>query len=104
MSYVCLGHVSHSQIGLAAKPICRILLKMAYLRTGFNPWIFSIFDSTDTLKVAEERVDLMTRLVSECHDQAQQLLIIRDLGLLPFVNVICVIKAVKDAVTVINAL
>ena len=63
-----------------------------------------LFDSTDTRKVAEECVDLMTRLVSECHDQAQQLLIIRDLGLLTFINVICAIKAGKDAVTVINAL
>ena len=66
----------------------------------------TIFDSTDTRKVAEECVDLMTRLVSECCDQAQQLLMIRDreLVLLPLLNVFCAIRAGKDTVTVINAL
>ena len=63
-----------------------------------------IFGSTNHSKAAEKCVDLMTRLISECHDQAQQLLIFRDIGYLPTVNVLCAIQAGKDAVTVVNAL
>lgn len=63
-----------------------------------------IFDSIDYSKAAEECVDLMTRLVSECYDQAQQLFIIRDLRELPSTNVHAAIDAGKDAVTIVNAL
>ena len=63
-----------------------------------------IFDSIDYSEAAEECVDLMTRLVSECYDQAQQLFIIRDLRELPSTNVRAAIDAGKDAVTIVNAL
>ena len=54
--------------------------------------------------ITEELVQVITRLISECSDQAQQLFIIRDLGAMPYVNALHAIQAGKDAVTVVNAL
>ena len=62
------------------------------------------FDSISYGKAAEECVDLMTRLISECHDQAQQLFIIREARTLPRIWVFSAIAAGKDAVTIVNAL
>ena len=63
-----------------------------------------ISDSVDLSKASEKCVDLMTQLVSECQDQAQQLFIIRYFRPLQTINVLSAIHAGKDAVTVVNAL
>ena len=62
------------------------------------------FDSIDYIKAAEQCVDLMNRLISECHDQAQQLFIIREARRLPRIWVSSAIAAGRDAVTIVNAL
>ena len=64
----------------------------------------TISDRTYYYKVAQEYANLITKLVSECQDQAQQLFIIRDVARLSFANVLSAIVAGKDAATAINAL
>ena len=98
------GHQFHSHIGLPAKTICKISAADCLPADRLQTTSIGLFDSTDPSKVGEKCVDLMTRFISECHDQAQQLLIIRDMVALSTVNVLCAIQAGKDAVTVVNAL
>ena len=62
------------------------------------------FDSIDCCKAAEKCVDLMNRLISDFHDQAQQLFIIREARRLPRIWVSSAIAAGRDAVTIVNAL
>ncbi len=63
-----------------------------------------VFDSIDHSKAIEKCVDLKTQLVSECHDQAQQLFFIRFFRILPRLRVFFAISAGYDPVTVVNAL
>ena len=63
-----------------------------------------IFDGVHYSKATQRCVDLMTQLVSECYDQAQQFSVIRDLSSLPSINVRAAINAGRGAVTIVNKL